>query len=101
MGKCGGKPKFRYRGNKMRWQMWSLSGRTLEAVISETNGVLEIARTQALKKMRRSSEVDLLGSDRGGSEDCFFLLGYLWTHGRWCHHNYVSRVVIMLLAITG
>lgn len=61
--------------------MWSLSGRTLEAVISETNGVLEIARTQALEKMRRSSEVDLLSSDRGGSED-FFSSGLLvdpWT----------------------
>lgn len=80
--------------------MWSLSGRTLEAVISEANGVLEIARTRASEKMRRSSEVDLLSSDRGGSDDCFFLLGYLLTHGWWCHHHYVSWVVIMLLAIT-
>ena len=52
--------------------MWSLSGRTLKAVISETNGMLEIARTRASAKMRRSSEEDLLSSDRGGSDDWFF-----------------------------
>lgn len=83
MEKCGGNPKFRYRGNKIRWKMWSLSGRTLKAVISETNGMLEIARIRASAKMRRSSEEDLLSSDRGGSDDWFFsgLLVDLWMVG--------------------
>lgn len=68
-------------------------------MVSEANGMLEIARTRASEKIRCSSEVDLLSSDRGGSDDCFFL-GYLLTRGWWWRHNYVSRVLVMLLAIT-
>lgn len=36
-------------------------------MVSEANGMLEIARTRASEKIRCSSEVDLLSSD-----DCFF-----------------------------
>lgn len=68
-------------------------------MVSEENGMVETARTRASEKRRCASEADLLSSDRGGSDDCFFL-GYLLTRGWWWHHNYVSRVLVTLLAIT-
>lgn len=60
MKKCDGGITLRYRRNKIREKMWSLSRMTLRAVINARN--VRNSKTWALEKTRRYVEIEMLNS---------------------------------------